>query len=60
MARAFSEDFSDLALFAAAPPALLWALPVLAHQEERQRDKERRAGRARRRQHDIQEESIPL
>ena len=53
MARAFYEDFSDLALLAASPAALRWALLVLAHQEERQRDQERRAGRARRPQHDI-------
>ena len=53
MACAFYEDFSDLALFAAAPAALLWALLVLAHLGERQRDQERRAGRARRPQHDI-------
>jgi hypothetical protein len=42
------EDFSDLALFVAAPATVLWALLVLAHQEERQREQERRAGRARR------------
>jgi hypothetical protein len=53
MACAFSEDFSDLALFAASPTALWWALLVLAQQEERQRDQERWAGRARRPQHDI-------
>jgi hypothetical protein len=32
MACAFYEDFSDLALFAASPTALRWALPVLVHQ----------------------------
>src|SRR5207248_5313932 len=53
IARAFYEDFSDLALFAASPAALRWALLVLVHQEERPRDQERRAGRARRPQNDI-------
>jgi len=53
IACAFYEDFSDLALVAASPTALRWALLVLVHQEERQRDQERRAGRARRPQHDI-------
>src|SRR5919202_4568500 len=34
IARAYYDGFSDLALFAAAPAALLWTLLVLAHQEE--------------------------
>ena len=53
MVGAFYEDFSDLALCAASSAALLWPLLVRVHQEERQRDQERRAGRARRPQHDI-------
>jgi hypothetical protein len=35
MASTFYEDFSDLALFAASPTALRWALLVLVHPEER-------------------------
>jgi hypothetical protein len=53
MACAFYEGFSDLALFAASPAALLWALLVLVHQKERQRDQERWAGWVLRPQHDI-------
>jgi hypothetical protein len=53
MACAFYEDFSDLARFVASTAALLWLLLVVVHQEEGQRDQERRAGRARRTRHDI-------
>jgi hypothetical protein len=31
MACTFYEDFSDLALFAASPTALRWALLILVH-----------------------------